>query len=46
MRKSMLAALFLSVATLALVAAGCGGGDSSSGVITADGSSTVAPFTT
>ena len=46
MRKSMLAALFLSVATLALVAAGCGGGDSSSRVITADGSSTVAPFTT
>jgi phosphate transport system substrate-binding protein len=29
-----------------VVAAGCGGGDSSSGVITADGSSTVGPFTT
>jgi phosphate transport system substrate-binding protein len=36
-------------AALVLVAAGCGGGDSSSGdggVITADGSSTVGPFTT
>jgi len=39
-------ALPLSLATLVLVAAGCGGGDSSSGVITADGSSTVGPFTT
>ncbi len=35
-----------SIATLALIAAGCGGGDSSSDVITADGSSTVGPFTT
>ena len=35
-----------SIATLALVAAGCGGGDSSGGTITADGSSTVGPFTT
>ena len=37
------------VAALAVVAAGCGGGDNSSGsggVITADGSSTVGPFTT
>jgi phosphate transport system substrate-binding protein len=38
--------LSVSVATLALVAAGCGGGESSSSVITADGSSTVGPFTT
>jgi phosphate transport system substrate-binding protein len=37
------------VAALSLVAAGCGGGDDSSGggeLITADGSSTVGPFTT
>ncbi len=36
------------IAALALVAAGCGGGDDSSSgdVITADGSSTVGPFTT
>jgi phosphate transport system substrate-binding protein len=38
-------ALLLFVATLVLVGAGCGGGESS-GVITADGSSTVGPFTT
>jgi len=38
-------ALPLFVATLVLVGAGCGGGESS-GVITADGSSTVGPFTT
>lgn len=36
----------LVLSTLALLAAGCGGGDSSGGVITADGSSTVGPFTT
>jgi phosphate transport system substrate-binding protein len=35
------------IAALTLVAVGCGGGDSGSGgVITADGSSTVGPFTT
>jgi phosphate transport system substrate-binding protein len=37
-------ALFVSTATLALVAAGCGGGGGSA--ITADGSSTVGPFVT
>ncbi|MDH4339578.1 MAG: PstS family phosphate ABC transporter substrate-binding protein [Thermoleophilia bacterium] len=37
--------LVLSVLTLVLIAAGCAGG-TSGGVITADGSSTVAPFTT
>jgi len=46
MTMRMHIALSLSLATLMLVAAGCGGGDSSSGVITADGSSTVGPFTT
>jgi len=35
----------LAVSALALVAAGCGGGDGG-GAITADGSSTVGPFTT
>jgi len=38
--------LFASIAILALVAAGCGGDESSSETITADGSSTVGPFTT
>jgi phosphate transport system substrate-binding protein len=38
--------LVLAVASLTLVAAGCGGGSSGSDVITADGSSTVGPFTT
>jgi len=38
--------LLLAVGAIALVAAGCGGSDSSSSVITADGSSTVGPFTT
>ena len=38
--------LVLILATVALLAAGCGGGHSASGVITADGSSTVGPFTT
>jgi phosphate transport system substrate-binding protein len=39
--------LIASVATLMLVGAGCGGGgDDGGGVITADGSSTVGPFTT
>ena len=33
-------------AALALVASACGGGDGSGGTITADGSSTVGPFTT
>jgi phosphate transport system substrate-binding protein len=35
-----------SVAAIALAAAGCGGGDSGGGIIEADGSSTVGPFTT
>jgi len=39
-------ALLVVLSTLALVAAGCGGGGSGSGVISADGSSTVGPFTT
>jgi phosphate transport system substrate-binding protein len=40
-------AMLSCCAALALVAAGCGGGDAGSGgVITADGSSTVGPFTT
>jgi len=39
-------ALLVALSTLALVAAGCGGGGSGSGVISADGSSTVGPFTT
>jgi phosphate transport system substrate-binding protein len=39
-------ALLVFLSTLALLVAGCGGGDSNSGVITADGSSTVGPFTT
>ena len=38
--------LAASVAALALVAAGCGGGDGGEGTISADGSSTVGPFTT
>ncbi|HEX2344975.1 MAG TPA: PstS family phosphate ABC transporter substrate-binding protein [Gaiellaceae bacterium] len=46
MGTRMLALVFASAAALAL-GAGCGGGDSSSGgAITADGSSTVGPFTT
>jgi len=36
----------LSTAALALVAAGCGGGDDGGGAIGADGSSTVGPFVT
>ena len=40
-----LAVAIVSAAALAL-GVGCGGGDSSGGVITADGSSTVGPFTT
>jgi len=35
-----------SIATLALVAAGCGGGGEGGGTISADGSSTVGPFVT
>jgi phosphate transport system substrate-binding protein len=46
MRSSMPIALLVALSTLALVAAGCGGGGSGSGVISADGSSTVGPFTT
>ena len=41
-----LTTLAVSTATLALVAAGCGGGDGTGSTITADGSSTVGPFTT
>ena len=44
--KSAAVLLLVSCMTLALVAAGCGGNDSSGGTITADGSSTVGPFTT
>jgi len=39
-------ALLASSALLALGAAGCGGGDGGEGTISADGSSTVGPFTT
>ena len=39
-------AMLVAASSLALVAAGCGGGDDSSGVISADGSSTVGPFVT
>jgi phosphate transport system substrate-binding protein len=49
MSTRALVALLGCAVALAVVAAGCGGGDSSSsggGVITADGSSTVGPFTT
>ena len=38
--------MLVAASSLALVAAGCGGGDDSSGVISADGSSTVGPFVT
>ena len=38
--------LLASCVTLAFVVAGCGGGDSGEATITADGSSTVGPFTT
>ncbi len=38
--------LLVSCVTLAFVAAGCGGDDSGGATITADGSSTVGPFTT
>ena len=38
--------MLVAASSLALVAAGCGGGDGSSGVISADGSSTVGPFVT
>jgi len=46
MNRRALTILAVSTATLTLVAAGCGGGDAGSGTITADGSSTVGPFTT
>jgi phosphate transport system substrate-binding protein len=48
MTTRALLAMLGCTAALALVAAGCGGGadSSSGGVITADGSSTVGPFTT
>jgi phosphate transport system substrate-binding protein len=44
--KRGFAALTLVVAALALVAAGCGGGDEGGGTISADGSSTLGPFVT
>ena len=49
MTRRLLLTLLGCVAALALVTAGCGGDDASSGgggLITADGSSTVGPFTT
>ena len=46
MRTSVSVALILTTASLAASATGCGGSNSSSGLITADGSSTVGPFTT
>ena len=49
MTTRALLTLLASISALAVVTAGCGGDDSSSGgggVITADGSSTVGPFTT
>ena len=46
MKTSTHLALLASSALLALGAAGCGGGDGGEGTISADGSSTVGPFTT
>jgi phosphate transport system substrate-binding protein len=46
MRAHVPAALLLAHVTAVLVAAGCGGSGSGGNVITADGSSTVGPFTT
>ncbi len=46
MRPSRLIIVAAGAAALALVASACGGGDGSGGTITADGSSTVGPFTT
>jgi len=46
MKIRLLTALAVSTATLALAAAGCGGGGGTGRTITADGSSTVGPFTT
>jgi phosphate transport system substrate-binding protein len=45
-RTSVSLALILTTASLAAIATGCGGSNSSSDLITADGSSTVGPFTT
>lgn len=44
--RAVLSMLGCAAAALTLVAAGCGGDDSGGGTITADGSSTVGPFTT
>jgi len=46
MRAHPPAALLLALVTAVLVTAGCGGSGSGGNVITADGSSTVGPFTT
>jgi phosphate transport system substrate-binding protein len=46
MRRRAYITVLAGVAALTLVAAGCGGGDGGGGAITADGSSTVGPFTT
>lgn len=46
MRPRRLIIVAAGAAALALVASACGGGDGSGGTITADGSSTVGPFTT
>jgi len=44
--RPLLTVLCVSALALALVASGCGGDSGGGGVITADGSSTVGPFTT
>jgi phosphate transport system substrate-binding protein len=46
MRRRRVALVAVPALALVLAAAACGGGDGSSGVITADGSSTVGPFVT
>ncbi|MGH3132557.1 MAG: PstS family phosphate ABC transporter substrate-binding protein [Gaiellaceae bacterium] len=46
MKTCGLRTLVATIAAIALIAAGCGGGDGGGTTITADGSSTVGPFTT
>ena len=46
MHMRALATLAVSATALALLASGCGGGESGGDVVTADGSSTVGPFVT